>query len=408
MSKESHTSRIKEYFRTPRGSVVGLWSAFFLLWASLAPFMPYMGLYYESVGFSGTQIGTLGSMRSAVTFVSSILLAFLSDALPKRRLILAICVIGLAAMLILFPYARTFSAMLPLVSIFSICLSPVSPILTEDTLRILKNPRNYSKMRMGGSVGWGITALLTGWIIEQPGVELTIIFRLCFLFFPLFLLLLWALPEAKAEPKKPVSEKVTPREVWDMLRMPYFAPWLVIVMLWGMAESSVGTFLFLHIQNLGGATSLMGTSMSLAILGEIVGFTFARRVQGRIGARRMIIIAFLLRGIWFLVVSTFQNPVFILPFEVLGGLSFAFLLSGSVAYINRRAPARIGTTAQAIRVAVMLGLGGGTGALVSGLLYDALGSAGMFRVMGYFMMGTLVLASILRAADRRHERAHRA
>ena len=167
MLKTKAAARIKDFSRTPRGTRAVLWGAFFLYWASLAPFIPFVGLYYESINLSGGQIGQLGSIRSLVSFASSILLAFLSDVLRRRKLIMRTCILGMITALLIFPRAATFATLLPIVMLYSIFLSPTNAILDETTLRSLDNPRDYSKVRLGGSVGWGILVFITGWLLDN-------------------------------------------------------------------------------------------------------------------------------------------------------------------------------------------------------------------------------------------------
>ena len=92
-------TRIKIIFHDPKGRTAGLWWTYFFYWGSLAPFIPYVGLYYESVGLTGTQIGQLGSVRSIISFASAILLAFLSDTPPQTKT-LSSCYV-FAAMIVL-------------------------------------------------------------------------------------------------------------------------------------------------------------------------------------------------------------------------------------------------------------------------------------------------------------------
>jgi len=200
MQKTSYTSRIKYFFRTPRGTRAGLWGAFFLYWASLAPFILFIGLYYESINLRGAQIGQLGSLRKLVSVAGSILLAFLSDTLRRRKLILHACIIGMITALLIFPHAASFATLLPIVILYSIFLSPTNAILDETTLKALDNPRDYSKIRMGGSIGWGIVVLITGWLLDDPTVNMTVIFYLHIFFLILLLALTVFLPEADRAP----------------------------------------------------------------------------------------------------------------------------------------------------------------------------------------------------------------
>jgi predicted MFS family arabinose efflux permease len=386
--------------KTPRGSLIGLWLAYFLYWGSLAPFVPYVGLFYESVGLTGSQIGQLGSLRAVVSFISAIALAFLSDILRRRKLILILCVLGMITALILFPYMASFATLLPVVVLYSIFLSPVLAILDQDTLGALEDPRNYSKVRMGGSFGWGIIVFGAGLLMDVPGIPLMIMFPLHIFFLTLLLALVIFLPDANSV-HAPDPRRASLADVGNLLRQPGFALWMGVIFLFGTAEASIINFLFLHIRDLGGSSALMGLSMTFAILGEIVGFSLARRLQGRVGSRRMIVLSLLLRMLWYAFITLTRQPVMILFIQILGGVSFSLIESGSVAYVNERAPRRIGTTAQAVRSAIFLRLSGTVGALIAGALYTAHGSVYMFTIMGFSLLAILILAITLRTVEKR-------
>jgi len=365
--------------------------------------MPYIGLYYESINLSGVQIGQLGSIRSLVSFAGSILLAFLSDFLRRRKLILRACILGMIAALLIFPHAASFATLLPIVMLYSIFLAPTNSILTETTLNSLGNPRDYSIVRMGGSVGWGIVALITGLLLNDPAVNLTIIFTLHIFFLILLLIFSFLLPGAD-HARSTGTEKASPKDVWEMLHLPAFLAWMGIIFLWGATESSISSFLFLHIKHLGGSPALMGTALSVSLLGEIAALAVAKRIQHKVGSRRMMILAFVVRVIWFAAVVRIQQPALILINQFIGGTSFSLIHAGGVAYVNERAPERIGTTAQAVRGSIQFGLGGGVGALVSGALYQSYGSTALYRVMAVISLSGFVLALLLRSLERSRER----
>ena len=399
MRKTNLTARIKNFFCTPQGTRAVLWGTFFLYWAGQAPFIPFIGLYYESINLSGGQIGQLGSVRSLVSFVSSILLAFLSDFLRRRRLILRVCILGMIAALLLFPRAASFWSLLPIVTLYSIFLSPTTAILDETTLRSLDNPRDYSKVRMGGPVGWGILILITGWLLDNTAVSLTVIFNLHILLLVLLFVFSWLLPEADRTPSVS-AEKASFKDVWEMLRLPAFLPWMGLVLLWGVADSSILNFLFLHIKGIGGSPALMSAALFISILGEIAGFAAAKRIQHKVGSRMMMALAFSMYFILFTAVSSIKQPSTILPFMIFGGAGFSLIHAGSVAYVNQNAPGRIGTTAQAVRGAIRLGLGSGIGALISGVLYQAYGSTALYRTMAFITLIAFFLGLLIRSLER--------
>jgi MFS family permease len=148
----------------------------------------------------------------------------------------------------------------------------------------------------------------------------------------------------------------------------------------------------------------MGTAMSAAILGEIIGFAAAKRIQHKVGTRMMMVLSLAVLGFWFIIASLIKQPGVFLFFMVIAGAGFSLMHAGSVSYVNMRAPKQIGTTAQAVRSAIQMGLGSSIGALIGGILYQAYGSAVLYRVMAVVMFIGFLLALQLRSLERSREK----
>jgi len=192
-------------------------------------------------------------------------------------------------------------------------------------------------------------------------------------------------------------------KVIELLRQPGFLLFLLVVITWGIGESSISGFLFLHIKSLGGTSTLMGTALSVSLIGEILVFSFVDKIQARVEPYKMVLTAFIVLFAWLSGLSLIKDPNAIPLFQVFGGAGYALLLSGSVAYVNARAPREIGTTAQAIRGGVFSGLGVGIGSIISGRLYEQTGSALLFRYMSFIVLAGFVFGVITLIADQKKQ-----
>ena len=394
-------TRIKACIVSPAGRRIMLWLSFFLFWGAIASFIPYLSLYYENIGLTGTQIGTLNSVRAALSFISAIAIAFLSDVLRRRKLVFILAILGMIALLAIFPLMASFITILPIIALYSALQTPNIAILDQETLSILNNPRDYSKIRVGGSFGVGVITLLTGLIVDLPGMPLTVIFTLHIILLLILLALIVFLPDTQHQNKQGKIPSV--KDVADLFRIPGFALWLGIIFLFGLGDAAMINFLFLHIRSIGGSASLMGLATAFSIAGEVAGYYLAQRVQRRVGSRRMIIYAFMFRTLWFVLIAFNRIPLLILPIQTLNGISYSLVGAGSVAYVNERAPAHIGTTAQGVRSAILIRLSGVVGSLFAGYIYQRSGSASMYLILGGLSAFSLVLAAVLRHAERRRE-----
>jgi len=400
MGRQSLISRIRGCFSTPKGKRTILRLTFFLFWGGAAAVMPFISVYYESKNLSGSQIGQLNSIPSFVILISSVVFGFLSDVTKRYKLLLRICAVGLIAALFLFPQAKTFIAFIPVVLIYSIFHAPANPILDETTLVALENPKMYGRVRAGGSIGWGLMVLATGFLIDNLEIGIPIIFYVNIAFLVLFYMIIAFLPGQIANKKSHRSE-VTLKKLGKMLRQPGFLPIFLLIIIWGIGEASISSFLFLHIKHLGGSSTLMGTALSISLIGEIVTFSMAGKIQAKIGEFKMVLLAFIVLFTWLTGLSLIKDPNLIPFFQIFGGAGFALIHSGSVAYVNRRAPEELGTTAQALRGGALSGLGVGIGTLISGMMYEFSGSSMLFRTMSFVQLGGFMLGVLIFLRDRR-------
>ena len=371
--------------------------------------MPYISVYYEEVNLRGTQIGMLTSIPYFVSMISSIIFAFFSDVSKQHVKVIRLCTLGLIIVLGLYPLANSFLTFLPIVLLWSIINAPFNAILDQTTLVSLRNPQNYGKIRVGGSIGWGLMVLIAGFIIDSASIGLRIIFYIDILFLTLFLFNTFLMPKDKKRTREEIEssseEKPSLHMVWEMLRLPGFIPFLLMIIIWGIGESAIGNFLFLHIKSLGGSSTLMGVALSISLIGEIITFSVADRLQMKIGPQKMMLLAFLVLFAWLFGLSRITNPNAIPLFQTFGGAGYALLQSGGVAYVNARAPKELGTTAQAIRGGIYSGLGVGVGALISGVVYEHAGSIVLFRNMAYFVIAGFAIGVFLFVRNQRREKA---
>ena len=376
-----------------------MWVSFFVFWSGTAAFLPFISLYYESVGLRGGQIGQLNSIPFFVSLFSSIVFGFLSDVSRRHQLLLAVCTVGMIAVLFVFPLASTFLALLPIVLVFSILQAPCVPLMDQTALQSLDDPAHYGRVRVGGSIGWGIMVLVTGFLIDRVRMGLPVIFYVNITFYTLFLVMIAFLPKSRREAAGE-QKRASLGKIRELFKERGFILFLLISIIWAIGESSIGGFLFLHIKHLGGSSTLMGTALSVSLIGEIFTFSQADKIQRRLGPQKMVLLSFVVMFTWLTGLSLIRNPSAIPFFQAFGGAGYALLQSGSVAYVNKLAPREIGTTAQAIRSGLYSGFGTGTGLIISGRIYESAGSVFLFRSMSFVILGGFLFGILAYLVER--------
>lgn len=115
----------------------------------------------------------------------------------------------------------------------------------------------------------------------------------------------------------------------------------------------------------------------------------------RIGAKGLLVMAFLVFIVRWLFYSVIDAPVWALVIQLLHGLSFAAFLVGGVTFVSERTPPGLSATAQAIYSTVTFGLASITGSMIGGYLYDNVGMQNFFRF--FSLLGLAGLAIFLMA-----------
>ena len=93
---------------------------YFLYYAAFAAFVPYIVLYYQSLGFNGAQIGLLTSLPPLLALVGAPLLTGLADSARRHRLVMSLAMLVTVTVIALFPLLTTFLPMLAAIFFYAL------------------------------------------------------------------------------------------------------------------------------------------------------------------------------------------------------------------------------------------------------------------------------------------------
>jgi MFS transporter, PPP family, 3-phenylpropionic acid transporter len=361
-------------------------SFYFFYYGAWAFFLPFLALYYQSLGFSGSQIGLLASISPLITLFAAPFWAGLADASQRHKRVLLITITGAGISVLVLALARSFWVFIPIVAAYAFFSAPVIPLVDNSVLNLLGKMRdNYGKQRLWGAIGWGLAGPTAGWVTGLFGLIWSFPGYLVLAAFAL--LSVWKLPVSTQR-----EERATP--FWNGLRQLFSnGSWflfLLVVFLSGAGLSMITNFFFLYLDNLQASNTLMGLSLTVATISEIPVLFFSGWMIRRWGPRGLMIIslaAYVVRayGYYFAV-----QPWQALTLQLLHGLTFSAMWVAGVSFAAAIAPKGLGATAQGLFSSTVMGFGGIAGALIGGILLDQFGAAGM-----YGWSGTAVLLGLI-------------
>lgn len=281
--------------------------------------------------------------------------------------------------------------------------APAITLADSATLGMLgENKELYGRQRMWGSLGWGTAMFLLGFVIDSiSGVELCgeIIsqnYTVGFYFFFVFMVCALTVATRFTFPNK---EKLELDEglrgegsgLYRILLSVRYGTFLLVTFFLGFGVGLIFTFLFWHLEDLGGPPTLFGIASLIDHISEIACYFNVGRLIGCVGHIRVLYVGLLGNLIRFVYISFLNNPWLVLPLEILQGMTHAAVWAACTSYVGRIAPPGYATSAQGILQGLHHGLGRGCGAIIGGVLIHQFGTKITFRAYGIVSLFVLVL-----------------
>ena len=221
-------------------------SFYFLFFAAIASYAPYLVLYFKSIGLTGTQIGLLTGITPLITMVSVPFWTGVADRTNRHRLIMSFSILMGVVGLILFPFLETFVLVFGLAILFNVFFAPVAALADSATMFMLGPQKDlFGRVRLGGTIGFGIMATIAGMLVENNGIKAAF-WSAAIIFFLVFLISQKFVHGQQTRDKSANRDRLS-----GLLKNPYWVLFLVIAFTGGMAFSALNTYFFPFMQELG-------------------------------------------------------------------------------------------------------------------------------------------------------------
>jgi len=356
---------------------------YFFFFAAASGLFPFTALYYQSIGLSGAQIGLLVGSAPLITLIGAPLWTGIADASHRHKLVMSFTILVAIICTLIIPALRNFALLFPLVLIYAFTSAPISSFGDSATMSMLGDQREmYGRIRLGGTIGWGAMAYISGLLIDRNGIVWA--YWIYAVGMTLTLLISQGLVFNKVEKQESFW-----RGIGALLANQRWVLFLGMAFICGVGMASINTYQFVYLAEIGASKSLMGLSVAISTLSELPVMFFGDRLLKRFQPRGLLVLGMIVIGVRVLLYSAFNSPIAILMLQLMHGFTFPAIWIAGVSYAHENAPNGLRATAQGLFGAMMMGIGAGVGGFLGGLLIGSIGGRGM-----YLVFGALVLVSV--------------
>lgn len=359
----------------------------------------YINVYYGSKGFGLMQIGLLGAIGPISSVLIQPLWAILCDRATYRVTVLKTILLGTLLSVLLYPFVTSYySAIVATViyMFFSTAIYPIGDSIAVDKLH--KLGFKFSTVRMGGTIGYIIVVVLTGFYFKK---HLNNMFYVSAIF---FLFCLTAV--CFMEKEKSMAFRKEHTSFGTLLRNKKLLFILVFIFIISIAMGFNNSFLSLRIRELHYSNDFVGYACAIAAVTEIPILLVITKFYKKIGIIKIILFAGLLMSLRMILCSRAAGIEMILIAQLLHGLTFMTVHYSTITYMNDELPPDLKSFGQSLLAVFQSGFGSIIGSIGGGYISDVAGIAQAYAVIGFAILA-ITLLSILAGFIRYRLKGHK-
>ncbi len=368
--------------------------------AALGGTVPYLALYFESIGFNPKQIGILMSSLLITKIIAPNFWGYIFDSQSIKNSsfkskTISIALVTCCVIFLFLNFTENFWLIAGLMFAYSFFWNAVLPQMESVVYNHLgENRQRYGLIRVWGSIGFIVSVISLGWLIENFGIGV-LLPAITFIFIALALhgFFIKNTPNFNSEDQS------------DSTFLHLFTPTIVIVLVLGsisqMTYAPFYTFFSIYLESYGYSKTLIGWLWALGVIAEVAVFLFAHHLLIKFDIFKLLLACFAITALRWWMLSEFPDslPLLVLT-QMLHAISFGLYHSTSSQLINSHFKGQFQVRGQALYSSVTFGVGGAIGTFASGYLWSAFGGQSVFLlcaiVMGIATLFGVFFATFLR------------
>lgn len=340
---------------------------FFAIFWLVGLVITYWPGWLQDRGLNSTEIGLVLASAFWLKVPMSLFMGGLADHSGRRKPLLLFLACVIALTLPAFYFGSHFLLYFILWSIAGSAITTAIP-LTDSLAVSLRRKKllNYGRVRLWGSLGFIVAALVGGQLLNHFGMQHTLSFMVAGSVLLLVSTLL--LPDIQQKPR--LSKQLA---IMELLSRREFVLFLCVVGLTQSSHALLYGFASIHWRDAGLSESTIGWLWAEGVIAEVFVFYFSARFTAHLGPWRLLMIGSLAATIrWVGFTQTTELPALIF-LQILHACSFAITHLGIIEFMSCKVPEDLSTSAQTVTDSVAQGILFGLSMMLAGVLYGHYG-----------------------------------
>jgi len=364
-------------------------SFYFFYFATLGGFLPYWSLYLKDCGFNPAEIGELTALLVGTKIIAPNLWGWVADHTGKSLRVIRIASFFATILFAGFLYQQSYQWFAIVTIGFSFFWNAALPQFEAATIHHLKyEPHRYSHIRLWGSIGFIVTVMGVGYLLDIYPIDLLP------LFIVILLALIWFISLATPEVNTAKASQAMVG-MWQIIKQPEVIAFLFVYMLLQASHGPYYVFFSIYLQQYDYSATLTGLLWSLGAGAEIIIFMFMKQLLKSTSLRDLLLISCLLAVLRWLLIAWYADNMSLLLFaQLLHAATFGSAHVAAMHLVQNYFGQHHQGKGQALYSSLSFGLGGMFGGLYSGYGWDLYGAQWVFSFAAALSFLAYIIAAI--------------
>ncbi len=369
-----------------------LYAYYAVYFMSMGPTASFAAIFYEEIGLNDTQIGMLMSLPVLLGMLAMPLWGIASDSAARRRSVITLALALSACFSFLYDLTDRFALLMVICTGTALFSQPVLPLSSSLAMEYTAGVgRSFGPIRMAGSIGYQVSALLAGVLFAGSVRGL---YRLVGVFLLLAAGLSLLMPPIAGHQRER-GVRVSPAL---LLRDRRVLLLLCMVFTGTITSMFYQSFFAKHFADCGASNAMVGLMSVISVGMELPFLLFSGRLYRKLTVWQWMLLGMAVNAVRWIGVALTRDVLALLALQLLGVSVLACFEYFPALYLSERVAPELLSSAQTTLNFVTFGVARVVGGLLGGALSDAIGTGAVFGVCGALL--TCGLAVFLAPARR--------